>query len=239
MDFSYSATDNCGMELDPARLRLLKLVADNDTDLATVSRAIGRNHAYLQQFVKRGTPHRLPEEVREALGTHFQVDADLFKPAPLKIAEEGRARTPVLDIQGHEYAMLPVFDLRLSAGPGAWNGDDSEPLHYEPFRHQFLRSLTAAPLGSIIVARVDGDSMEPLLRNGDQVLVDLSKNRPTRDGIYGLRQGDEMQVKRIAIDPRNGLLTIISVNKDYPTWPDVDPDSIAIVGRVIWLGRQV
>src|ERR1044071_2942862 len=32
-----------------------------------VSERIGKNHAYLQQFLERGKPDRLPEDVREAL----------------------------------------------------------------------------------------------------------------------------------------------------------------------------
>ena len=52
------------MNLDPPRTLLLKLIADYETDLASVSKALGRNHAYLQQYIKRGTPQELPEEVR-------------------------------------------------------------------------------------------------------------------------------------------------------------------------------
>ncbi len=39
--------------LDPARRRLMALVAEREVSLAAASRAIGRNHAYLQQFVKK------------------------------------------------------------------------------------------------------------------------------------------------------------------------------------------
>lgn len=224
------------MDLDPARVRLLALVADETTDLATVSRAIGRNHAYLQQFIKRGIPRRLPEDAREALSRHFGVDPDEFRP-------EGpghrRNKSPdLVSVAGHEYALLPVYDLRLSAGPGSYH-DQGEPLFYEPYRFQWLRSISAASPEHLIVARVDGDSMENTLHNGDQVLIDRSRRRATRDGIYGLRRDDELQVKRIAVDPRNGLLTIISDNPTYPRWPDVNPDSVDIIGRVIWLGRQV
>ena len=60
--------------LDPARRRLMVLVAEREVSLAAASRAIGRNHAYLQQFVKRGTPRRLPEEVRHVLANILDVD---------------------------------------------------------------------------------------------------------------------------------------------------------------------
>lgn len=67
------------MNLDPARARLLELVAENQTDLAAVSKAIGRNHAYLHQFVKKGKPRNLRDDMREALARHFGVSPDEFR----------------------------------------------------------------------------------------------------------------------------------------------------------------
>ena len=60
--------------LDPVRGRLIALVAERDVSLAAASRAIGRNHSYLQQFIKRGTPRRLSEEIRHALAKILDVD---------------------------------------------------------------------------------------------------------------------------------------------------------------------
>lgn len=230
------------MELDPPRLRLLELIADRETDLKTVSESIGRNHAYLQQYIKRGSPRNLPEDVREELGRHFGVPPDEFKAAPKKMDQSPVAKAPegrIVTVAGEEYALLPVYDLRLSAGPGAWTEGDGTPLYFEPARFQWLRSITNADLGHLMLAQVDGDSMEPTLRSGDQVLIHLLSKQPQRDGIYGIRRGDEMQVKRIAISPRDNTLTIISDNPAYPTWEGIDPDTVDVIGRVLWLGRRV
>lgn len=67
------------MASDPVRDLLTGLIAKHETDMATVSRAIGRNHAYLQQFLKAGKPRQLPEEVREKLAGHFKIDPDCFR----------------------------------------------------------------------------------------------------------------------------------------------------------------
>src|SRR5919106_785495 len=64
------------MQLDPVRLKLLKLVKERRTDLKNVSLAIGRNAAYLHQFVQRGTPKVLPEDVRAALAEHLGCEED-------------------------------------------------------------------------------------------------------------------------------------------------------------------
>ena len=59
------------MDLDPVRLKVLKLIDRNGTDLKNASLAIGRNAAYLHQFVYRGTPKVLSEDDRAALAEHL------------------------------------------------------------------------------------------------------------------------------------------------------------------------
>ena len=55
------------MYLDPIRLRILKLVDQRGSNLKQVSLALGKNAAYAHQYIYRGTPKVLPEDVREAL----------------------------------------------------------------------------------------------------------------------------------------------------------------------------
>lgn len=51
---------------------------------------------------------------------------------------------------------------------------------------------------------VAGDSMTPTLAHGDQILVHLSPSPPGLDGIYVLRFGDDLLVKRLQLHPANG-----------------------------------
>ncbi|MEM7443629.1 MAG: hypothetical protein AAF414_09905 [Pseudomonadota bacterium] len=53
--------------MDPARAYLIAMVKQNRATLASLSRALGRNHAYLHQFVHRGTPKKLPDRLRREL----------------------------------------------------------------------------------------------------------------------------------------------------------------------------
>lgn len=62
------------MRSDDVRARLVGLAEKSGESLAELSRRVGRNPAYLQQFVKRGTPRRLDEEARLALAQIFNVD---------------------------------------------------------------------------------------------------------------------------------------------------------------------
>jgi hypothetical protein len=76
-----------GATADPVRALVERLVAERRVELATVSRAIGRNHAYLSQFLSRGVPRHLPERAREALARYFNISADALRPPE----ERGRA----------------------------------------------------------------------------------------------------------------------------------------------------
>jgi phage repressor protein C with HTH and peptisase S24 domain len=255
------------MELDPQRAHLLKLVDERQTNLAEVSRAIGRNHAYLQQYVRRGTPRFLPEDVREALAEHFNVSPDDLRPQrwtrkPRIMPAQARSGSSdaypshssseaaesivpfqrggsLVDLNGTSFAMIAVYDIRASAGAGAIN-DQGDPLYYQAFMTNWLRDITTASPGDLAVIRVSGDSMHDTLHNGDHVLVDRTVRHVGRDGIYVLRvQGDELLVKRCMRSARTKLLTIKSDNPIYPSEEGVRDEDVEIEGRVIWLGRNL
>lgn len=51
-----------------------RVARERGESLAALSRAIGRNAAYLQQFVTRGTPRRLGEVERLRLAQRLNID---------------------------------------------------------------------------------------------------------------------------------------------------------------------
>lgn len=143
-------------------------------------------------------------------------------------------------IQLPEFAMIPVYDARVSAGAGAINDSSPSPIHYDAFRLDWLHSKTSS-VEALCVLRVAGDSMWSTLHDGDRVLVDTAVKHYTRDGLYVVRfsDQDETMVKRIQRDPATKKLRIKSDNPDYPTWDGVAESHISIFGRVIWLGRNI
>jgi hypothetical protein len=69
------------MEFDPARAVVAARLAALQLDMASVSRAIGANSAYLQQYLRRGIPRVLPEDRREKLAAILQVSPDALRGA--------------------------------------------------------------------------------------------------------------------------------------------------------------
>jgi phage repressor protein C with HTH and peptisase S24 domain len=134
---------------------------------------------------------------------------------------------------------IPVLNVDASAGFGAIA--ESETAHTRfGFDERWLSRLTRAKSASLSIIHVLGDSMEPTLSDGDEVLVDASdEGSRLRDGIYVLRADDALVVKRVTLKPGGRKITISSDNSAYPSWDDVDRSEIQVVGRVIWFGRAV
>lgn len=209
------------------REALARLIEEQREDYAGLSRLIGRNSAYIQQFIKRGVPRRLAEEDVTTLARYFGVS-----PAALG------GRAPELAAEAN-LVQVPRLDVGASAGPGALSDEEGAAGNIA-FDRRWLRRLGGSAPANLRFIRVQGDSMAPTLADGDDILVDEGDAADRlRDGIYVLRVEDGLMVKRIAVSPAVRTLTIQSDNPAYPDWAGCDPASIAIIGRVIWAGRKM
>src|SRR3954453_18966895 len=103
------------MTNDISRKALQRLIDQKGEDYAGLSRLLGRNAAYVQQYMKRGTPRRLAEDDRRLLARYFGVDErGLGGPAP----EGGAAMQAV-----------PRLDVGAAAGAGAVGGSERKRAH--------------------------------------------------------------------------------------------------------------
>lgn len=142
-------------------------------------------------------------------------------------------------ISRQEMVFLPLIDQAAAAGAGMYS-DAPEIVAEVPFLLEQIQALTRTPTDNLALIRVAGDSMWPTLHDGDQVLIDRSVRTIRRDGVYVLRAGnsDDIQVKRIQWEPGK-TVRIISDNTLYEPFAGVDPDDLAVLGQVCWLGRRV
>lgn len=223
------------MEEHGPRLFLERLARERGDDYSALSRLIGRNAAYIQQFIKRGTPKRLAERDRRVLAEYYAVDEQMLG-AP---AEKQSRKNPATGIiPGVEMVAVSQYAVNASAGPGALTEEEQE-LSQIAFPARWLRKLAGGDPAQLSIITVSGDSMEPSLSDGDEILVSSGDGAERlRDGIYVLRVDNALIVKRIAMNPANRRFTIKSDNADYPDWPDCDLASVEVIGRVIWAGRR-
>lgn len=212
---------------DPARAALKRLIDERREDYAGLSRLIGRNAAYIQQYITRGTPRRLAENDRRVLAEYFGVEEAV-------LGGPGVSQ----DLTASRLTTVARFNVQASAGAGTFADREQAVAHYG-FEAGWLKKLCSSAASELSIIQVEGDSMYPTLSHGDDIMVDRSlAGHRIHDGIYVLRREDTLLVKRIAVHPSNKRLTISSDNPAYPSWPDCDPKSVEIIGRVIWAGRR-
>lgn len=213
-----------------ARSRLLALSAERGVSLSALSALIGRNASYLQQFVRKGSPRKLEENDRRTLARFLGVDeAQLGAPAPEAVpAGMVQPRRTLAD-----WLDIPRLPLGASAGPGALAADE-QPVGQLRFSARWLKDHGLEP-GQLSVIAVEGDSMEPTLRDGDEILVDRTP-RPLRAGIHVIRLDDALLVKRL--EPGAGRVTVISDNPAYPR-SERGAAEVEVIGRVVWKGGRL
>lgn len=207
---------------DP-RLRLLQLSGEKGVSLAQLSALIGKNPTYLQQFVRKGSPRKLDELHRRTLARFFGVDE-----SELGASEEISFANARKSVRG-DWVDVPRLALGASAGPGALSGDE-QPVGAFRFSTRWLRGQGFDPAMLSAIAVV-GDSMDPTLRDGDEILVDRSPH-PLRDGIHVVRLDDALLVKRLDT-VRPGTVVLVSDNPAYRVL-ELDSGDLEVVGRVVW-----
>lgn len=212
------------MENADPRQRLLELAGGQGVSLSELSRLIGKNPSYLQQFVRKGSPRKLDETHRAKLARFFGVgESELGAP---KDISSGKSINSWVDI--------PRLPLGVSAGPGSV-AENEQAVGALRFSDRWLREqgLSRANLSAVSVI---GDSMEPTLRDGDEILVDRTP-APMRNGIHVVRLDDTLYVKRLDTG-RPGRLAVISDNPAYPAL-DLPREDVAVIGRVVWKGGRL
>lgn len=200
------------------RSALAGLIAETGESYAALSRLIGRNDAYLQQFVTRGSPRMLAERDRSLLARYFGV-------AETRL---GGAELPGL-------IEVTRLDVGASAGPGGLVEGEARrrPGAFDP---ALLRQLGVRPAAASMI-RVEGESMMPTLADGDEILVDRDRCRlAARPALYVLRLEGAVMVKRLRA--LGGEIEVLSDNPAFAARL-CRAEEVEVIGRVVWLSRAL
>lgn len=228
--------------LDPVRRRLLQLLTANGSNLRTASLAMGRNAAYLHQFIKRGTPKVLAEDDREILAEHLGCRPDLLRhDRKVRRAVHAKPPPPPAPYSAPKgYSAVPEADVRRAAAAGAWRGDLEEANEAWLFADPLIRHELRAEPGDLWMIPVDGDSMEPVLASGDRILIDVSRTVPVPPGIFVIWDGMGLVAKRIEHVPHSDppKLLLGSLNPAYDSH-ECPAEDVRVVGRAVWVSRRL
>lgn len=220
-----------GMANQAVRDTLEQLIRSTGDGYAAVSRMLGRNPAYIQQFIKRGVPRRLSETDRRIIARHFGVSEAVLGAPDVGLQLAGMASKPpgLQPASAHIGSHVSIPYLPTGATPADVLVVDI----------QFLQRISVGRVPSLAAHAIDSDCMAPTLVSGDQVLVDTADKRALRDGIYVIESEGALLVKRISVHPVTRRIAILSDNAAYSSFPDCDPEGVHIVGRVFWVGRRL
>ena len=132
-----------------------------------------------------------------------------------------------------------VEKVAAKAGAGSSLETSGETVGTYAFRKEFMARIGIHPRQCIMLD-VIGDSMEPMLHEGDTILVDKSQTEIQDGKTYLVAYGEDLHVKHLFKSP-NGII----LHSENPRYPDVtvsnaDIGSLCMVhGRVRWFGRII
>lgn len=134
---------------------------------------------------------------------------------------------------------IPEYDVRASMGDG-FVVDRETIKDVWVFSRRYLAEELRLNLRNLVVIEVIGDSMEPTLKSGDRVLVDMSDRRIGIPGVFVLRDGDGTVAKRLEVVPNSNpqKLKRISDNPLHSTY-EVLAAETNIIGRIVWFARRL
>ena len=137
--------------------------------------------------------------------------------------------------QDVDFTAVPKVAARLSAGNGSFEADE-HVTDYLSFQHSWLSRKGSA--NDMVAMEVFGQSMEPVIKEGDTVLIDQSQKAIIAGAIYAVGVEDTVLVKRLEKHPNR--LVLCSDNKDYePIFLEKEEiDTVRIIGKVIWSCRE-
>ena len=228
------------MNTEEVREHIAKLISDRNLSLASVSLQIGKNVAYLHQFMTKRSPLRLPEEQRRKLSICLGVPESELTDLPITATHIGGTTSiaeKIVSIFDSNTVKIDVLDVTACCGDGIENLPEKVCGHWKLPIAEF-KSITSGNPDNIKMIRVKGDSMQPTINEDDWVWVDTSNNFIGSDGLYMIRMATGLAVKRL----QSGLNDVV-IRSDNTSYSDITASvgEIQIVGKVVYIlnGRRV
>lgn len=227
------------------RKHINELIEKKGLTLNSISLALRPNSpAFMHKFLRYNTPVRLPEKERKILAQILEVpeqeltDIDLSTNiSPLHfdgisaLIDGTQKFINNLRQKNMSTISIDMVDAIACCGDGNENLQENVNGRWLMPLVDFRQITMSAP-ENIKMIKVKGDSMEPTLKEGDWVLVDISRISPDSDGLFLLRLAGGLAVKRVQCGLGNDI-SVLSDNKKYPPLP-ATLEEIPIVGKVIY-----
>ena len=150
---------------------------------------------------------------------------------PLDYWADTESELPVLTFpeQAHKYTEMPVYNEPAAAGTGNYLQESS----YETMSFP----ADSIPVGAEFGVRISGNSMEPIIKDGNIVWVKPQVSIENGEiGIFVLN--NDAFCKRLHIDYDNKIVELISDNPDYQPIIVTKNDNLFTIGKVLGINSK-
>lgn len=215
------------LETDTVRARILAAIValPEKTSLKHLSLAIGKNPAYLQQFIRRGSPKILPERARHQLAKLLHLnEADLR--SAVSMQDASTTSTAVSMPPGETDGFISIPFLEHPA-----YGQQHLPIMASP---QMLHQYGITGTGPLRIA-VSGDSAPDFsFSHGDMVIIDPTDTSPHQAGFFALDNGDHVRIRYL--EKTTGAAVTISHHST--SGHTLLAEAVPVLGRVLFHFRS-
>ena len=138
-------------------------------------------------------------------------------------------------------ALLRVPILKTEApGAGGAPGGQMEPNTMLAFSREWVRNELKCDPDRLFLLEMAGDSMTPTILPGELMLVHQWQGSPIHDGIYVLRVGGAVQVRRLQWLSAEELEFVPDnpLYKSRVVTPAEASEGNLVIGRVVWSGKR-
>ncbi|MBF0283216.1 MAG: helix-turn-helix domain-containing protein [Magnetococcales bacterium] len=138
-----------------------------------------------------------------------------------------------------DFTLVPRYEVTAAAGPG-FHVRSERVVTRLAFKTSWVMGVMGLDPDRLALVGVEGDSMEPSLKDGDILLLDMRDQQVRNDAIYVLRREDALIAKRL----QRGYDGSVIIKSDNPVYerevvPEAMADCLQIIGRVVWAGRRL
>ena len=212
-----------------------KLAEERGWIMAELARRTGVSPQHLNAIKngEKGIGEKTLQRFSSALGA--TVESLLAPDSPGRTAGRITNENGLLEA---EFELIPKYKARLSGGPGSLSSTDEIESNLA-FRADWIGAKGGPE--SLALFEVTGDSMYPVICDGDVVMVDRSIAGPKdiiSGRIYAIVEGAYTKVKTLQWQ---GSELWVHSGKESGEAPYIlDKDSyLQVIGRVIWVGHEL
>lgn len=186
------------------------------------AKSVGMNQSYLSQVIRGKYEPRsyLLDAIEKSWGISRRWletgEGEMFVPPP------AAARVTV---ETSGLVAVPLYADPVAAGAALINNEEIED-------YAWIHKNQIGRRKNLIAVRIQGDSMAPVLRSGDIVVIDRDDRTPP--GVFCVRLDEGATVKRVKLIGRQLLIT--AENREEFQEVIVSPARVrdVLIGRVVW-----